>query len=445
MKNSWIIAMRELRARVGSRSFVVMSVLGPLIVLGFIYVLFAFGDEGKQQWKVLITDPYNLMEGRILPGEQGSIQYSFADDYVEHEEFRDGQRYQDYDAMVEINEKVLSNKVSHVFYRESPSIRIQTMVQYQVERRIEEVMVGEFTNFSIRDYRKIKQPLTMKFHNVYDPTDEANNLSGWVGFFYGLLIIIFIALFGMTILRSVAREKSNRIVEVLMGTCSPRQLMSGKIMGVGFSAMFQFVIWMVVIGGGLYLMRETLFLDMLDPQNMNFQELTLKADEQTYQQQQMAAIEYNEFVELIYARVNFAVMIPFFLMFFIGGYLFYAAFFASLGASMGTESDGQQFVLPLVFILMLSLYSGYYAMNYPESTLAGWLHYIPFTAPVVVMVKLAQGYDPGEVYHIYLSMFTLFASAAVMLVVAARIYKNGILQFGHRLRFIHIVRWLRRT
>lgn len=230
-----------------------------------------------------------------------------------------------------------------------------------------------------------------------------------------------------------------------MGTCSPRQLMSGKILGVGLSAMLQFVIWMIVIGTGLYLMRETLFLDMLDPQNMNIQDLALKADEQSYQQQQMAAIEYNQFVELVYGRVNFSVMIPFFLMFFIGGYLFYAAFFASLGASMGTESDGQQFVLPLVFILLLALYAGYYSMNYPESTLAGWMHYIPFTSPVVVMVKLAQGYEPGEVYHIYFSMFTLFASAGIMLMIASRIYKNGILQFGHRLRFSHIIRWLRST
>lgn len=178
MKNSLIIAMRELRARVGSRSFIVMSLLGPIIVLGFVYVLFAFGDEGKQDWKVLITDPSNLMEGRILPGKANSVTYSFANDYIEHEEFRDGEKYQEYDAVVELNENILSNKVSHVFYRESPSIRIQTMVQYQVERRIEEVMVGDFTNFTIQDYRRIKQPLKMAFHNVYDPKGEANNLSG---------------------------------------------------------------------------------------------------------------------------------------------------------------------------------------------------------------------------------------------------------------------------
>lgn len=445
MRNSILVALREFRARVGSRSFIVMSLLGPIIILAFTYVLFAFGDEGKQEWNVLVTDPAGILDNRILPGTEGAIDYSFANGYITHEEFRSSKRYKEFDAMVEVNEKILINKVSHVFYKTSPSIRLQTRVQYQVERRLEEVMVDNFTNFSIQDYRKIKRPLTMEFHNVFDPKDEASNLSGWVGFFYGLLIIIFIALFGMTILRSVAREKSNRIVEVLMGTCSPRQLMTGKILGVGLSAMLQFVIWIVVIGVGLYYMRETLFIDTLDPQNMNVQELSLQADNASYEQQQLAAIEYNEFVSLVYERLDFGIMLGYFIVFFIGGYLFYASFFASLGASMGTESDGQQFVLPLVFILMLALYAGYYSMNYPETSLAQWLHYIPFTSPVVVMVKLAQGYEPGEIYQIFLSMFTLFASAVIMLVIASRIYRNGILQFGHRLRLRHIIKWLRKT
>lgn len=443
MKNSFLIAVREWRARVGSRSFILMSILGPVLILALTYMLFVFGDEGKQQWNVLVVDPSNILNGRVLSDEDNSVQYSFANGYISHDEFRDAKRYQEFDALVELNEKVLSIKVSHAFYREAPSVRIQTKVQYEIERRLEEVMVAQFTKFSIQDYRKIKRPLFMKFFNVYDPNNEATSLSGWVGFFYGTLIFVFIALFGMTILRSVAREKSNRIVEVLMATCSPNQLMLGKIVGVGMSALVQFLIWIIVIGAGLYFMRETLFIDVLDPSKMNIQELTLQAESQSFAQQQYAAMEYNAFVELVYSQIKFGVMIPFFLLFFTVGYLFYAAFFAALGASMGTESDGQQFVLPLFFVLLLALYSGYYFMNYPESELAAWLHYLPFTSPVVVMVKLGQGYPAGQEYQLYLSLIILFLSAFGMLIVAARVYKNGILQFGHRLRLRHILRWLR--
>lgn len=445
MKNSILLAMREWRARVGSRSFLAMSLLGPIAVLIFTYLIFAFGNEGSQKWNVLISDPYNIMEGKIKPGKQGSITYSFASGYVEHDVFRDSKRYQEFDAMVEINQKVLSNKVSHVFFREAPSVRVQTKVQYEVERRLEELLVDQFTEFTINDYRKIKQPLTMSFIDVNNPNGEINILSGWVGFFLGLIIILFIGLFGMTILRSVAREKSNRIIEVLMGTCSPRQLMTGKILGVGLSALLQFVIWSVIIGFGLYFMRETVFVDLLDPRNMNFDEMTAEMQNQSYAARQFSSMEYNRFVDLIYNQVNFSTMLSFFVGFFIGGYLFYAAFFASLGASMGTESDGQQFVLPLVFILLLAVYGGYFTMNYPESSMVAWMQYVPFTAPVVSMVKLAQGFGPDESYQIYLSIAILYVSAIAMLLIASRIYKNGILQFGHRLRLSHIMKWLRKT
>jgi ABC-2 type transport system permease protein len=422
-----------------------MSVLGPIAVLVFIYLIFAFGNEGSQKWNVLITDPSNVMEGKILPGKQGSITYSFANNYIDHDVFRDSKRYQEFDAMVEINEKILSNKASHVFFREAPSVRVQTKVQYQVERRLEELLVDQFTNFSIRDYRKIKQPLTMSFVDVNNPRGELNTLSGWVGFFLGLIVILFIGLFGMTILRSVAKEKSNRIVEVLLGTCTPRQLMAGKIFGVGLSALIQFVIWVFIIGLGLYWMREVLFVDLLDPRNMNFDEMTAAMQNQSYAARQFSSVEYNRFVDLIYNQVNFTTMLSFFVGFFIGGYLFYAAFFAGLGASMGTESDGQQFVLPLLFILLLALYGGYYTMNYPESALTDWMLYIPFTSPVVALVKLALGFAPGESYQIFIAITVLYCSAFALLLVAARIYRNGILQFGHRLRLIHVFKWLRKT
>jgi ABC-2 type transport system permease protein len=444
MKNSLIIAIREWKERMGSRSFVLFSVLGPLIVLGMIYLLFAFGGDSKQHWKVIIADPTGIMNDQILVSSDKNVEYSFADGYIEMEEFRDAKKYQTFDAMVEINEKILSNKSAHLFFRDKPSVRMQTRVQYQIERRLEEVMVDQFTDFSIRDYRKIKQPLTLGFHDVYDPYDEASDLKGWAGFFYGAVIFTFVFLFGMTVLRSVIREKSNRIVEVLLATVTPNQLMIGKIIGVGLSAFIQFIIWVVVIGAGLYLMRETLFLDMLNPANINVEDLTI-GDGSNYTDQFFAAREYNAFVELVYQRIQFGVMLPIFLLFFMVGYFFYGALFAAVGATMGSESDGQQFVLPLVFLLCFALYGGYYVLNYPEGPLASFLHYLPFTSPVVVMVKLSQGYEPGHAYELYLSLFVLLTSAFIVLAIAARLYKNGILQFGHRVRLKHIFKWLGRT
>lgn len=445
MRNSFLIAIREWRERIRSGSFILFSFLGPLLVLSIIYLIFTFGGQSKQHWNVLIADPAGIMENKIMVSEDKSVSYSFADGYIEMEEFRDAKKYRKFDALLEVNEKVLSNKIAYVFYRENPSVRMQTRIQYQCERRIEEVMVGEFTDLSILDFRKIKQPLNVNFRNVYDPYDEASDLRGWVGFVFGGLIFVFIFLFGMTILRSVSREKSNRIVEVLLASVTPRQLLSGKLLGIGFAAFFQFLIWISIIAGGLYLMRETIFPDMSDPSNMNVAELAIDSGDQSYEEQFFTAKEYNEFVELVYERIQFFNMTVFFLLFFVSGYLFYGALFAAIGGTMGSESDGQQFILPLIFLLFLALFAGYHHMYYPESELSTLFHYLPFTSPVVVMVKLAQGYEVGHAYEIWLSLIILLLSAIVMLRLAARLYKNGILQFGHRLRLKHLIKWMKRT
>lgn len=441
MKNSWLIALRELRERVGNRTFFMLSVFGPALVLFITYILFAFGNEGKQEWNILIADPSGIMENKILANEDKAAHYSFADNYLEVEDFRDGKQFQQFDAMVEINEKVLANKTVFVFFRSQPSVRMQTRIQFQVERRLEERMVDQFTKLSLADFRQIKQPMNVAFRNANDPYNESADKRGWVGFFFGSIILLFTFLFGMTILRSVAAEKSNRIVEVLMASVSPVQLMFGKILGIGMAAFVQLFIWFGIISLGLYGMREFIFVDQFDAVNIAGQ----LADGSSHEalNQMFASKEYNELVDLIYQRVNFSTMITYFLLFFVTSYFFYGAFFAAIGATSGSESDGQQFVFPLILILLGSLYLGYFVLQNPDSPWMDYLQFVPFVAPMTVMVKLAYGYESGTVYQLYLSLFTVFVSAIAMLWIAGRLYRNGLLQFGHKVSLKFIFRWLR--
>jgi ABC-2 type transport system permease protein len=231
----------------------------------------------------------------------------------------------------------------------------------------------------------------------------------------------------MTILRSVSREKSNRIVEVLLATVHPRALMLGKIIGIGLSALLQVAIWSLVIGGGLYIMRETIFIDAYDPVNV--------AAGQTS--------DYNQFVELVFERIQYGSMLFYFLLFFISGYLFYGAFFAALGAVTGSESDGQQFLFPLIALLLFAVYAGYFVMQHPDSSMATVYLYLPFTAPVVSMVKLSMGFEPGASYQLFVSLASILVSAFLVLGLAARLYKNGLLQFGHSVRLRTILTWLK--
>ncbi len=414
--------------------------IGPIAVLTILYVLFAFGGKKAVKWKVLIVDPAGVMEDKIAARVDPDVTYAFADNYIEIEEFADAKRYQGFDALVEVNEKVLSNKVGFVFYREVPSTALEKKVQYQIERRLEEVLLKQFTNLSLLDFRKIKQPILFSFRNVYDPEDKSSDKRAWVGLFFGVIIFVFIALFAMTLLRSISREKSNRIVEVLLASVRPVELMFGKILGVGLSAILQFSIWLVVISIGLMLMRNTLFPDYLS-QNLDEAGNVINEVGGTSIAGNTDTYEYNEFVDLVFERVQFGPMVFTFVLCFLGGYLFYASLFSAVGSALGSESDGQQFVIPLVLLLCLGVYAGYFALENPEAQLTTWFYYLPFTSPAVVLVKMAQGFEPGEAYTLALVALVLIISCILMFWLAGRIYKNGILQFGHRLKFRHLFKW----
>lgn len=445
MKLSWLIAKRELRERVKSRAFILMAFLGPLLVLGLTYLLFALGGSEKKIIHVLVMDPERIMEDKMMPKEDPNIKYDFTNTYVDFKEFKTYPEYQKYDIGVELNEKVLSNKHIKVMYRETPSERIKSRISYHVERRFEEIFVKQFTDLSVLKFREIKQPMQFHFFNVDDPKNTDNKLGAWAGYFFGLVIILFIFLFGMTILRSVSKEKSNRIVELILASVSARKLLVGKVLGIGLSALIQFCFWTVIIGVGLFIMRETIFIDVLDPQNFNTQQMTAEVANNQLQEKMGMAREYNDFVNLVYERIQFSAMITFFLLFFIAAYLFYGAFFAAIGSSMGSESDGQQYIIPLMLLLLFSLYTGYYTVYYPQGDWVGLFSFLPFTSPMVMMVKLGIGFGPDESWKLFTSLLVLLASGVFMFYIAGRIYENGILQFGHRLKFTHFIKWIKKS
>lgn len=438
MKNSGIIAWRELRERVSNRSFILAAFVGPLTLLVLLYLLFAYGGKSAKTWDVLVADPGGVFEAKMLPRPDSSVQYSFIQDYVEIEEFAAAKKYKQFDALVEINEKVVSNKTGFVFYREQPARVLEKKIEFQVEKRLEEVLVKRFTDLSLTDFRKIKQPLRLNFRDVYDPYGESSDKRGWVGVLLGTLVFVFIALFGMTVLRSVATDKSSRIAEVILASAKPRDLMLGKIIGIGSAAVVQFLFWTVIIAVGLWWMRAELFPDLV---SANITQIESAASGEFFNEK---AYEYNEFVELIYQRIQFGPMLATFGFFFIAGYFFYGTICAGLGAALGSENDGQQFVIPLFLVLCFGAYAGYYTLLHPSSPLTEVFHYLPLTSPSVVLVKLALGYPEGEGYTLYLSALILILSGILALWKSGRIYKHGVLQNGYRLNFSLFWKWIMR-
>ncbi len=440
MKQVWIIAMRELRGRIWNRSFLLMLIIGPLLLLTMAYFLVKANDQGKKNLTVLIADPGNIMEGVISSRENQKISYYFVDGYLDLDEFKRGKDYQKFDVLIEVNEKVLNNKKAFVFYRGFLSSDAKNSIKFNIERRIEEVMVNEFSTLTIDKYRQMKQPLNMDYRNVDDPYGMQSQSEGYVGLIFGFVIVIFILLFGLSIMRGIAREKSNRIVEVLVSVVKPRRLMLGKILGVGLSALTQLFAWSIFIGIGFWFFQNYVFSEFFISDEYITMQLN-EGNDVLFGKYNM--LHQNEVIDLIYQRLNLSVVLPIFFITFVLGYVFYGAFFSLIGAGIGSESDGQQFSIPMILFLFFAVYIGYFSIVHPESSLVAICEFIPFTSPVVIMVKTCQGYASGSGYLLVVSLFILFLSSLIMLYFASRIFRNGVLEFGHSLSIRKLFIWLK--
>jgi ABC-2 type transport system permease protein len=216
MSGIMLIAIKEIKQRILNRSFILMLLLVPMMILSMVYFLVKASDEGKKNVQVLIADPGNILQGVISSKGSSNVNYSFVSDYLEIEEFKIGKRFQEYDVLLEVNEKVLNNKKVFVFHRDFLSNNIQSSIRYTFERRVEEVLISEFSDLSIDEFRQLKQPLNVDFRSIDNPTNSSSNKAGWVGYFFGVIIMLVTLFYGLSILRGIAREKAERVVEVVV-------------------------------------------------------------------------------------------------------------------------------------------------------------------------------------------------------------------------------------
>lgn len=413
MTKFWLITQRECKERLSQRGFWWMLILGPMVVLFLLVALLLAADQGKEKIKVLIADPGQIMEHKVLAQQEKYIEYYFLDAYLEIDEFKDAKAYQEFDVLLELNEKVLNNKKCFIFYREQPSIDTRMQLKFEVERRIEEILAKEFSALSVQAFRSIKQGLIFDFRDLDDPKNEAKETSSWTGFALGAFILLFVGIYGMTIFRATVKEKSNRIVEVLLASVKPSQLMMGKIAGIGLVALLQLFGWILVMGLGFWILRHTLFVDLLDPSYW----------------QGTAGVRLNPLSDFLFEKLNFGFLLFHFLLFFLASFFFYGALFSVLGARSAADADGQQFLIPLLLLIVFGLVAGGFYIYYPAAGLSTFFQYLPFSSPVLAMIQLTQGATLDAYMTVLLSWLVLVLCAILLLWLASRWYKKTILKF----------------
>ncbi|MCH2233265.1 MAG: ABC transporter permease [Crocinitomicaceae bacterium] len=435
-----LIIKREFSTRVRKGGFITITLLVPFLIVGAITILALIGQTEEKHYKVLIADPSDLCEGEIYvkPGTQTPATFYFYQDMLYVEDFINQPRFQDYDMMVALDDEVITNKTVNIGYRIDPVPSARVYIQKKIESRLEEYFARQ-NGISMDVYREVRQPMKVNFQDLEnDEIAKTANRARILGFLLSVFIFLFITIYSAMVMRSVLEEKTSRIVEIVVSSVKPFQLLMGKIIGVGLVGLVQFFTWILITAGLLMLMRSFIFPDITTPEMVaNLQEQGItpgmsEFDLLTYQ---------NDFFNLLFNQVNWSLLLTLFVVFFIGGYLIYASLFAMVGAASDSEADTQQLIfpvlIPLIFVLMLAIFM----LINPGGSSELWFSQIPFSSPIIMLQRVAAG--TVSLWEVLMAIGILILTFILLTKLAAKVYRVGILMYGKKASWREIMRWMK--
>ena len=437
-----LIIRREYFTRVRKKSFIIMSLLGPLIMAGVLtFAMWTSIEESDDQKILVIDDNYPFFEK--LDGSD-KLSYSIMDISLPKGEAL--LEVSDYTALLYLPENILQSKSGQLIFKKQPSIKVQRQIEETVQQYLEISKLKEF-DITEGDYNRLKAPfnlLTFQFKGAGAEAEETNMLPAIVGLVFGILIYFFIFMYSVQVMRGVIEEKTNRIIEVMISSVKPFQLMMGKIIGVGAVGLTQFALWilltLVLALGGQFLVLG----DKYDAAQVKTP-MTDMVQQQVDQEQSLNLTRLSQKDNLFnkIRRINFPVMIAVFIFYFLGGYLLYSALMAAVGSAVDNDTDTQQFIFPITFPLLLAYILSFNVFENPSSDMAIWLSIIPLTSPVIMMIRVAIGIESADMWQVYLSMALLVGSFIGAVWMSGKIYRVGILMYGKKPSLKEIFKWLK--
>lgn len=424
MKHLKIIIEREYLNKIRNKSFIIMTFVSPLIVVAFALIIGFLTDvNSKSNAKdILILDESGLFSNTFSDTE--TIHYEYLKDKTLQEaraEVLETSKY----GLLYIPKEETAQKA---FYsEESPSLSLVNELTGALEKTLFQYNLTQ-KGIDKAEIDSARTKITLQMENFTgEKTSEFDNVMKIaIGGVAGYLIFMFIIIYGNMIMRSVIEEKTSRIVEIIISSVKPFQLMLGKIIGTSLAGLTQFAIWLV-IGGVLFALAPSLF----------------QVDTPTATQAMTATESHSEISNIIAALYHF----PFletsgvFLLFFVGGYLLYSSLYAMVGAMVDNETDTQQFMMPILIPLMLAFYVGMFSViEEPHGTISVVFSYIPLTSPVVMLMRIPFGVAWWEVL---ISLLLLYITFFLVIKIASKIYRIGILMYGKKPTYKEVWKWLK--
>jgi ABC-2 type transport system permease protein len=450
MNKTLLIIQREYMSKVKKKSFLIMTVLGPLIFGGLIVgVALLAANDTTHQHVLLADDLGYLLEDEILVYQEAGLErprfrntekvtYDFRKGTVNPtEELESGI----YTAVVQLSDISYTDGKVEMYAEKTPSMGIQNRIAGDIEDALE-LYRAKKNNITIETYKSIRQSVDI---NVIKPSEggkeDLTSVKAMVGFGFALIIYFFIFFYGVQVMRGVMEEKTNRIIEVIISSVKPFQLMMGKIIGIGLVGLTQFLIWVgltaAISAFGVGAMQKQILekqkeqLAMLDNGGaIEAQNMSDDSDAEAMQSEMLAVMTEISWTDLIVS----------FLIFFVCGYMLYASLFAAIGASVDNETDTQQFMMPVTLPLVFGYIVSTMMIENPESSIGHIFALVPLTSPIVMMVKTAIGVSIGMKL---LSIAILVASIFFFVWLAAKIYRVGILMYGKKPTYREMWKWMR--
>jgi ABC-2 type transport system permease protein len=454
MSKTTLIIKREYLTRVRKKSFIIMSILGPILFAAFMIVPAVLATlEDKEVKTIAVIDQSTILTSyatgepkTIIPNTE-YIKFVTVQD-TDLETLKEHMEETGYYAVLFIPENVFTSERAVLYSYKQPSLEVSMHIENAIEKEIEDLKLVANNIENLDEILKEIETSISVTKIKWTKDGEEKKTSTWVvmavGYLTGFMIYFFIFLFGAQVMRGVLEEKTNRIVEVIVSSVKPFQLMMGKIIGIGLVGLTQFLIW-VVFTGILVLGAQQLFLPELSGSNPVQQAAPAELFSQGSQQVEAAASgpEANEMIVEVMesiGSINIGVIFFSFIFYFLFGYLLYGSMFAVVGAASDNETDTQQFMLPITLPLILAILVMMNTINNPEGPLAFWFSMIPFTSPVVMMVRIPFGVPAWE---LMLSGGLLVLTYIGMTWVAGKIYRTGILMYGKKVTYKELWKWLR--
>ena len=430
MNKILIIIQREFLKRVRTKGFIILTITMPFIMAALVFVpLWLSSIENDEQQKVAVIDPTGVYAKAL----KASKSFAFSAQPVITEEMRSEDS--PYDAVVAISGDLVKNngKVTIYSHKEIPGNMldyIQSKLNETVQKQKLEATGIAGLDKIIDDVQRDVNMRTVKWSKEGDEQASSTYVAIIVGGIFTLLIYIFVITYGGMVMQSVIEEKTNRIIELLVSSVKPFQLMMGKIIGVMLVGIAQMALWGVIlsiimtvasVGFGVSQAQSIAAGQPMPSPTMNMSQDT---------QELLTAI-----VNLPYAEIGLM-----FIIMFVGGYLLYSSFFAATGASINEQEDANQFVVPITMIILFGLYAAMYSIENTDGPLAFWASLFPLTSPIVMMIRIPFGVP---LWQEFLSIALLYASAFLMIWIGGKIYRVGILMYGKKPSIKEIIKWMR--